>query len=114
MPFLNPPSAVKAHALDQGRMRTLQQVDFEIKNYYRLHQALPDRLDVIENKDSFSESWNWSDPVTHQSYEYDVLSKTPYQLCADFCADSEREKEIILTYSSTTNTRSATAASNRK
>jgi hypothetical protein len=90
--YLNPPSAVKAHALDQERLQGLQQMDFAIKAYYHNHQALPDRLDVAENEDGLSARSNWRDPVTHQPYEYDVLSKTTYRLCADFSADSEKEQ----------------------
>ncbi|MFZ0392968.1 MAG: hypothetical protein WCF17_15920 [Terracidiphilus sp.] len=90
--YLNPPSAVKAHALDQERLQGLQQIDFAIKAYYRSHQVLPDRLDAVENKDGLSALSNWRDPVTHQPYEYDVMSKTAYRLCADFSADSEREE----------------------
>jgi len=91
--YLNPPSAVKAHALDQKRLQSLQQIDSVIRDYYRNHQALPDRLEVVENKNGLSSVTNFSDPVTHRPYEYDVLSKTTYRLCAEFSADSEKEEE---------------------
>jgi hypothetical protein len=87
--YLNPPSAVKAHELDQDRLQGLQQIDMAIKAYYRDHQALPDQLDVIENKDGLSARSTWRDPVTHQLYEYDVIGKKQYRLCANFSADSE-------------------------
>jgi hypothetical protein len=67
-------------------------MDFAIKAYYRNHHVLPDRLDVVENKASLSARSNWRDPVTHQPYEYDVVSQTTYQLCADFSANSEKEE----------------------
>lgn len=35
--YLNPPSAVKAQALDDRRMRALEQMNFAIRNYYRAH-----------------------------------------------------------------------------
>ncbi len=90
--YLNPPSAVKAHALDQERLQGLQQIDSAIKAYYRRHQVLPDGLDAVESKNGLSARPNWNDPVTHQPYEYDVLSKTSYRLCADFSADSESQE----------------------
>ena len=86
--FLNPPSAVKAQALDQQRLQGMQQMDFAIKAYYRTHQVLPDRIGTLENNGLMDRS-NWMDPVTHQPYEYDLVSKTSYRLCADFSADSE-------------------------
>jgi hypothetical protein len=95
--YLNPPSAVKAYALDKQRLQSLQQIDFAIKAYYRNHNALPDRLDVVENRTGLSARSNWVDPVTHQPYEYDVLSKTTYRLCAYFSADSEREDNPYIT-----------------
>ncbi len=96
--YLNPPSAVKAHSLDRERLQTLQQIDMAIRAYYHNHQVLPDRLDSIENKYGLSSRSNWKDPVTHLPYEYDVLSKSTYRLCADFSADSERDESpyIIL------------------
>jgi len=90
--YLNPPSAVKAHALDQRRLQGLQQIDFAIKNYYHNHQALPERLEAAGNENGLSARSDWEDPVTHLSYEYDVLGKTTYRLCADFSADSEGDK----------------------
>jgi hypothetical protein len=92
--YLNPPSTVKAHSLDQQRLQSLQQIDFAIKTYYRNHQALPDRLDTVEIGNGLSERSNWRDPVTHQPYQYDIMSKTTYRLCADFSADSaDSEKQ---------------------
>ncbi|MGD0913418.1 MAG: hypothetical protein ABR928_16115 [Terracidiphilus sp.] len=85
---LNPPSAVKAQALDQQRLQGMQQMDFAIKAYYRTHQALPDQIGALENNGLMDRS-NWKDPVTHQPFEYDLAGKTSYRLCADFSAESE-------------------------
>jgi hypothetical protein len=90
--YLNPPSAVKAHALDRERMQSLQQIDFTIRAYYHNHQGLPARLDLIENKNGLSAQSNWRDPVTHLPYEYEVMSKSTYRLCADFSADSGKDE----------------------
>jgi hypothetical protein len=90
--YLNPPSTVRAHSLDQQRLLSLQRIDFAVKAYYHDHQALPDRIEVLENQNGLSAQSNWSDPVTHQAYEYDVLNKTTYRLCADFSTDSGKEE----------------------
>jgi len=90
--YLNPPSTVRAHEVDQQRLQSIQQMDFAIKAYYRNHQALPDRLDAAQDVNGLSRRSNWTDPVTHQPYEYDVTSKTTYRLCADFSADSEKNE----------------------
>jgi hypothetical protein len=91
--YLNPPSAVKARELDQNRLRSLQQIDMAIKAYYHNHQVLPDRLDAVENKDGLSARSDWKDPVTQRPYEYGVIGKTNYRLCADFSADSEGDED---------------------
>ena len=90
--YLNPPSVVKAHELDQRRLQGLQQMDFAIKGYYRAHQALPVQLDAIGNNNGLSARSNWEDPVTHHPYEYEVAGKTSYRLCAEFSADSETDE----------------------
>lgn len=90
--YLNPPSAVKAHALDQERLQALQRIDLAVKAYYRNHHTLPASLDGVEDNGGLSAPSNWNDPVTHLPYEYDVTSKTTYRLCADFSADSQQEE----------------------
>ena len=90
--YLNPPSAAKAQALDQQRLQGLQQIDFAVKAYYKSHQTLPDRLDTIRNSGGLSARSNWEDPVTHQLYDYDVVTKTSFRLCADFSADSDADE----------------------
>jgi len=87
--YLDPPSAAKARALDEERLQSLQQIDSVIRGYYRNHQSLPERLDVVENKGGLLTQSNWSDPVTHLPYEYEVTGKTTYRLCANFSAASE-------------------------
>ena len=90
--YLNPPSAVKAHSLDGHRLQSLRQIDMAVKGYYRGHQVLPDRLDAMRSNGSLAARWDWNDPVTHRSYEYEVVTKTAYRLCADFSADSDEEE----------------------
>jgi hypothetical protein len=87
--YLNPPSVVKAHALDDQRMQALQQMNAAIGNYYRAHQELPQTLAILENRNGLSPRSDWTDPVTHRPYEYGVVSRNSYRLCADFAADSE-------------------------
>jgi hypothetical protein len=89
--YLNPPSAVRAHTLDQERLQNINQIDFAVKAYYHDHQYLPDRLDTIE---AMNARQNWLDPVTHQPYEYDVMGKTTYKICADFAADSDKSTDF--------------------
>ena len=90
--YINPPSSVRAHALDQERLQGLQRMDLAIKAFYRTHQLLPERLDAIRNNNDLSAGSNWEDPKTHQPFEYQVVSKTAYRLCADFSADSEPDE----------------------
>jgi hypothetical protein len=87
--YLNPPSVVKAHALDDRRMQALQQMSIAIRNYYHEHQALPQTIGDIENHNGLSPQLDWTDPLTHQPYGYSVAGKNSYRLCADFAADSE-------------------------
>lgn len=91
--YLNPPSAVKAHELDQKRLQSLQQLDFAVKAYYRSRHSLPDTLNAIENPSGLTGGSQWTDPATNQPYEYAIQSPTTYRLCADFSADSGKDEE---------------------
>lgn len=93
--YLNPPSAVKARELDQKRLQSLRQLDFAIKAYYHNHRSLPDKLSAIENLEGLSGGSPWTDPVTGQPFEYDVLGPATYRLCADFSADSGKEENPL-------------------
>jgi hypothetical protein len=86
---LNPPSLVRAHALDDQRMQALEQMNVAIGNYYRVHHALPQTIDDVENRNDLSPRSDWTDPVTHQPYEYSPAGRNSYRLCADFAADSK-------------------------
>ena len=90
--YVNPPSAVKAHALDQQRLQSLQQIDMAIKAYYHNHHALPDGLDTARSQNGLLARSQWTDPVTQRPYEYEPLGPTKYRLCADFSAESDTDQ----------------------
>ncbi len=88
--WLNPPSEIRARALDQARLRGLKSTEDAIKTYYDAHRALPVELQVLENENNHLVLANWHDPETQRPYEYNILSETSYRLCAVFSRSSDK------------------------
>ncbi len=84
--WLTPPATYRAKSLDEIRARSLYTLKGNIKSYYHLHQKLPTGLDALLSAPYTMEKWH--DPATHQPYEYEIISKTGYRLCATFALDS--------------------------
>ena len=88
--WLNPPSEIRAHALDQVRLSNLQHIELAIKIYYDSHRALPVDLNAVQSENSRLSQANWHDPVTKQPFEYEITSETSYRLCASFARNSDK------------------------
>ena len=81
-------SPLKQRALqfDQRRISDLQNISSAIDMYWRNNEKLPLTFDDLKNQYSYIRSV--VDPVTQESYEYNIRSETEYELCAVFEMDS--------------------------
>jgi type II secretory pathway pseudopilin PulG len=88
--WLNPPSVVRARALDQKRLQYLGTTESAIKSYYDVHHALPSDLKALDGDNN---PWanNWHDPETQQPFGYEIVNQTSYRLCAVFARHSEKD-----------------------
>jgi hypothetical protein len=59
-----------------------------MRNYRRSHDALPERLERLQEDFAVSTS-NLRDPETGTLYEYRILTETSYELCAQFSTASD-------------------------
>jgi hypothetical protein len=88
--WLNPPSEIRARALDQKRLGNLGQTDNAIKTYYTIHHNLPADLRALDSEDNRLAQANWHDPETQQPFEYEITGEKSYRLCAVFSRHSEK------------------------
>jgi len=77
------PTTQRALQSDQMRASNLQQTSFAIDEYWARNQKLPETLEELQDsRYYFVESI--ADPITKESYEYQVLEEKQYELCATF------------------------------
>jgi type II secretory pathway pseudopilin PulG len=82
--WLHPPSEARALALDRMRLERLADLDNALDAYYRVHNALPPRLETLRAGPNFVPDNYWHDPVIDRAFEYDVIGGDTYRLCAIF------------------------------
>lgn len=76
---------------DQQRVNDLQNIQYEIINYWRNKNQLPKNLDALKN--SISGYVPPVDPENESPYEYTVKGKLQFELCANFVTTSRGSKD---------------------
>jgi hypothetical protein len=82
--WLNPPAENRARSFDEIRAQRLSYLKFAIDSYFKEHMALPARLDQLRFHLNSMPQIDWHDPATGRPFEYAVLGKNSYRLCAMF------------------------------
>lgn len=81
--FIDSPQKVKELREDENRVSDLQNIAWRIGDYYRDNQKLPEKLEILVEEMNLSVN-KIQDPVTKESYTYEILGKEDYKLCAEF------------------------------
>lgn len=76
------PASQRARNLDTQREQGLQELQWQIVNYWQAKEALPENLDVLRN--SISGYVPPVDPETRLPYEYQITGENTFELCATF------------------------------
>jgi hypothetical protein len=84
------PAQQRLIRFDDQRVSDLQNLQGQIINHWTQKQKLPATLDEL--KDSISGFVPPLDPVTHQSYQYQVATPLSFKLCASFALPSLDKK----------------------
>lgn len=76
------PFTIRQAKFDQTRVNNLQEIQYQVLNYWQQKRVLPDNLDQVNNPvGNFAVPL---DPDTRAAYEYTVLSDISFRLCAVF------------------------------
>ncbi|MEK7624270.1 MAG: DUF5671 domain-containing protein [Patescibacteria group bacterium] len=76
------PAKERTRRFDQQRVNNLQNIQFEIVNYWINKRVLPENLSALEN--SISGYKAPTDPQTNEPYAYSVKGSESFELCAVF------------------------------
>jgi hypothetical protein len=90
------PQAERMRRFDETRVQSLQQLQYQITNYWQAKQKLPGSLgDLV---DSINLTSLPKDPVTGAEYEYRATGATSFELCAVFQAASDNSLQDSKSY----------------
>jgi len=84
------PFAERLRRFDERRVQDLQNIQWQIVEFWRNKEKLPGGLpDLTDNISGFRAA---TDPETGAAYEYRVTGALSFELCADFKTDSQTTK----------------------
>ena len=86
------PQAERQRRFDERRILDLQQIQFQIVEFWRAKEKLPNSLQEL--RDEVRGFLPPRDPETGESYEYRIISELSFELCADF-KTFNKEKETL-------------------
>lgn len=82
------PRAQREYRYDVQRTNDLQNIQYQIINYWQMKRALPSALTDLN--DSLKPGFIPSDPVTGEPYEYSNTGNLSFELCATFSRETRR------------------------
>ncbi len=80
---------------DSDRIDNLQNIQWQITDYYRSKQALPESLDDL--KDPLDDIYIENDPETNKPYEYEKTGDLTFNICATFSLPSPKMSDDVRT-----------------
>lgn len=87
------PSKERMRRLDDRRLRDLVDITRAVNGYWTKHARLPSSLDeLLESPGTAVQS---HDPLTGQSYRFEVLGEKTYELCAEFQRESSEANSDV-------------------
>jgi hypothetical protein len=85
---IEPPAQVREGKIDEKQVQDLQNIQFDIENYYVLNKKLPQNLDDLSTVATA--------PEERPPYSYSV-AENEFQLCATFVTSSENRDDYAYT-----------------
>jgi hypothetical protein len=90
------PMKMRQYRFDSQRVSDLQNLQYQILNYWQTKQKLPASLDEL--RDPLSGNVVPTDPATGKGYEYQTTGNLNFKLCADFNLTSDDVKGTPYSY----------------
>lgn len=88
------PQSERMRKFDQQRVENLTILQSEIINYWRQKNQLPEKLDVLKN--DITGFIPPADPENNTPYDYRVIDKLSFELCADFKISSKNMPQPVI------------------
>ncbi|MFW5888432.1 MAG: DUF5671 domain-containing protein [Patescibacteria group bacterium] len=86
------PWEAKAGRVDGDIVNNFNSIEYRMNDFYTENDRLPDSLRELEEENRYVNEDYITNPRTGKVYEYNVLSESEYELCADF-ETSNKERD---------------------
>jgi hypothetical protein len=84
--IIGSPTDIRALRYDEQKVNDLRSIQYQITDYWRFKQELPQSLDTL--KDPLSETSIPFDPEINMPYQYEKTGDKSFKLCASFNRDT--------------------------
>ena len=85
--IMGTPGQVRLYRFDDQKVQDLQNIQYQVVNYWQQKEKLPGTL--AEMNDSLSGNVIPTDPQSNEPYKYTVKGKMSFELCGTFNADTQ-------------------------
>ncbi len=86
--ILGSPNQVRLNRFDDQKIQDLQNIQYQIVNYYQQKEKIPTALSELN--DSLSGNTIPIDPQSHLAYKYQMKNATSFDICATFNAHTQQ------------------------
>lgn len=93
--IIGTPTNQRDRRFDDQRVQNLQSLQQQIVDFWVKTEVLPPDLKSLEN--DISGFYVPTDPNTKQAYEYKVIDKLTFELCANFSTSNKNDKSFPIT-----------------
>jgi len=87
------PLETRARKFDDERVRDIRNLSTSIQSYYTKNGVLPKTLLELDDSSYYLSKNSKEDPETGKEYEYSIVNRTSYKLCATFATASDEKKD---------------------
>ena len=91
--IMGTPSQIRMFRLDDQKVGDLQNIQYQVVNYWQLKQELP--ADLVDLEDPISGFIPPRDPQTGDAYRYEKIGNLSFRLCAAFNAESRAQSSAV-------------------
>lgn len=86
------PAETRNRRLDEAIISDFNNINMAIENYYQGNKKLPENINELKEESNFLMKDDIKDPISGEKYEYKIIDKKKYELCATF-RTSNKDRE---------------------
>jgi hypothetical protein len=78
------PSEARNRRIDEKIIEKFYQIESANYEYYYNHKKLAENIDQLIDESVYLKAEDFTDPISKKSFDYNKVSETEFELCAEF------------------------------